>query len=223
MAGSASFRKEYVEIFHSKPSWPKAYIQFRTASGEWANPLDAPLLYAEHIREGFRVYRTVFHGSPLSFVITNGTAREWDTPPDGEDCYRIEQPGRFVVEHKIRRVGDADSSECERALVYGKDAHIQVSFIADLWEKCYCAYSADGKEWIPSPGMEMNLEETTPRKFSVSVQANALVFAFNNGGKEPVWDSNHGQNVGQSHCLNSLAASFLHFSIPTPFCASCRV
>jgi hypothetical protein len=195
MANAPPGAKQYVEIFHSKPSWPRAYIQFRTATGEWADPHDAPLSYAEHVREGFRVYRMAYTGRPLDFVVTNGTSRAWDSPPDGQDCYRIDHPGRFVVEHNIRRVGDADPVECERFLVHSKDANIQVSFIADLWEKCYCAYSTDGTDWVRAPGKEMALIETNPRTFSITVPAKMIVFAFNNGGAEPVWDSNHGQNV----------------------------
>lgn len=98
----------------------------------------------------------------------------------------------------MRRVGDADVNECEHALLHPGDRYVTVSFVADLWARCFFAYCADGRDWVPAPGMEMALkEEKSGRKFEITIEASRCVFAFNNGGEgeEQFWDSNNGANV----------------------------
>lgn len=196
---------EYVEIFHSKPSWQPAYIVRRDAASEsgWATPTAADaLIEAGHIREKFRVARLDLRDEPngvLRFTITNGSERDWDGPPDNPSgWHEVSEPGLYVVEHGIRRVGDV-SEECERVMRWRGDRHVEVAFVAELWERCFFAYQPEGGDWVAKPGVEMALPEGAgERKFGIAVEApSGCQFAFNNGleGEEEVWDSNHGQNV----------------------------
>jgi Carbohydrate binding domain (family 25) len=193
----------YVEIFQSKPSWRNAYILVKDESSAdgWSDPRARPLVDAAHVRAAFRVHRTTLErdAAPLRFVVTNGSkhGRDWDAPTDAAagGCYVVSAPGRYVVESgRIRRVGDADAAECRRAA--SADRWVQVRFAAELWEKCFFAYRADGAdEWVPAPGVEMELVSSVPRVFEVAVAARRVEFAFNDGGGEAgVWDSNRGKN-----------------------------
>jgi hypothetical protein len=191
----------YVEIFQSKPSWRNAYVLVRESETSWSDPRARPLVDASHVRAAFRVHRTALKpGSPpLRFVVTNGSkhARDWDAPADAAagGVYEVHEPGRYVVEGgKIRRVGDADAAECARA--GSDDRWVQVRFAAELWERCFFAYRADGAdEWVPAPGEQMELITERPRVFEVAVLARSVEFAFNDGGGEAaIWDSNKGRN-----------------------------
>lgn len=203
---------QWVEIFHSRPSWRRAYLQARVGDGStWSNPRDAPLVDAGHIRDGFRVYRAVLEpGQTIRFVITNGTARDWDGPPDGADSFTIDHGGRYVVQHGLRHVGEADELECATAVFYPNDKFVTVDFVAELWENCFCAYSVDGNDWTQPPGQQMQLVSTAPRKFSITIPAKTLMFAFNNGGDPAVWDSNHDKNV---RFLNLFAFVVFYISV----------
>lgn len=218
---------QYVEIFHSKPSWQPAYIVRRDPASEsgWATPssIDA-LTDASHVREKFRVARLDLRNEPdgvLRFTITNGSERDWDGPPDNPTgWYEVSEGGRYVVEHGIRRVGDV-SEECERVLQWKGDKHVQVSFVAELWERCFFAYQPEGGEWVVKPGVEMSLAKTAgERKFTIAVEApKGCQFAFNNGqdGEDEVWDSNHGENVRTNRACD-------RSQFPCPCCStmSCR-
>jgi Carbohydrate binding domain (family 25) len=209
---------QYVEIFHSKPSWQPAYIQRRDASSRtgWAAPraVDA-MSDAAHIREKFRVYRldlAEVPGGRLAFTVTDGSDRDWDGPPENpRGWYEIAEGGRYVVEHGLRRVGDV-GEECERVMRFPGDKFVQVAFVAELWERCFFAYQPDGGKWVEKPGVEMALAEgCKERKFEVTVEAKGCVFALNNGGEgeNEVWDSNHGQNVRAVKCFVTARSAIL--------------
>lgn len=145
---------------------------------------------ASHIRDGFRVFRLPFR--PIEFVLTNGTDRNWED--NNGHNYTIQQPGRYVVEHGIRRVADADANECFQTLCRPLDKFIQISFRADLWRTCYCSYQRDDLEWTKAPGELMKMLSTPSegRHFEIVVEASRMACAFNDGGEN--WDSRLNKN-----------------------------
>lgn len=203
---------KYFEVFFSRPSWKRVYLEFQGSPAplEWCAPKTCKMVDASHIREQFRVFRGTFPATasstkPLQFILVNGNRSSIVRPASGDEksCFEIGEPGRFVVEQEIRKVGDVDTRECKQVVTNPRDKHIELSFVADLWEKCYCVYSADEGEWTPAPGKEMTLVGESPRKFSVTIAASRLVFALNSGGEEPSWDSNNGENVRYHMALHS--------------------
>lgn len=192
---------QWIEIFHSKPSMKRCFLLEQLPNGQYTDPsLSNMLVDASYIREGFRVYRT--RSRRLEFVLTNGSNREWQD--DNGRNYIIDAiPGRYVVEHGIRRVDDADNTACRQAVLRPNDTHIHLVFRADLWEKCFCNFRVDDKEWTPTPGQEMivgtgpsgdttDAPEKDGKYFFIVVKGQRLVCAFSDGGEN--WDSKQGFN-----------------------------
>lgn len=169
------------------------YLLEKLPSGTFASPSIAnELVDASHIRAGFRVFR--LPSRHIEFVLTNGTSRNWEDN-HGANYVIDAVPGRYVIEHGIRRVGDADPQECIQATLRKDDQYIQVEFRADLWEKCFCAYKANEDPWTPAPGVEMKPIErhgVEGKYFHLEVKAKSFQCAFNDGGE--IWDSNLRQN-----------------------------
>lgn len=231
-APPAQTDNNWMEIFHSKPSMPRCYFLEKRHDGTFTSPSPSnELRDAAHIRAGFRVMRR--RATPVEFVLTNGTDRNWDDN-NGRNYVLDAVPGRYVVEHSIRRVGDADPLECFQAVARSADRFVQLSFRADLWARCFVSYQRDGAEWTPAPGVEMKLEGSSPptldappsaatasapptsataaaagvadakagdaprhalggeRRYFISIEAQRLALAFNDGGD--VWDANGGAN-----------------------------
>lgn len=195
--GDLSEREQgWMEIFHSKPSMQRCHFIERHSNGEWSTPsIDNQLQDAGHIRSGFRVIRR--RATPVEFALTDGTDRNWDDN-DGK-YYKLDaMPGRYVVEHGIRRVGEPNVDECRQAVLRRDDKYIHICFRADLWERCFANFQADANEWTEAPGEEMTLVPNDElngqngRRFELIIKAKRLVVAFNNGNG--VWDANHGDN-----------------------------
>ncbi|KAI0556527.1 alpha-amylase [Gracilaria domingensis] len=159
--------------------------------GTFSKPsLDNRLRDASHIRAGFRVFRLPFRR--VEFVLTNGTNRNWED--NNGHNYVIDVPGRYVVEHGIRRVADADANECVQTVFRPNDRFIQLCFRADLWDKCFCSFQSDDNEWTKPPGELMTLvpKDQPGRYFEISVEASRMACAFNDGGEN--WDSRLNNN-----------------------------
>lgn len=189
MAATAPYK--WIEIFHSKPSMAHCYLLEKGADGKFTAPSrQNELQDASHIRDGFRVMRLI--ARRIEFVLTNGTNRAWED--NGGQNYIVSEPGRYVVEHGIRRVGDANDEECFQSVLRSQDCYIQLQFRADLWEQCCCNYQKDGGEWTDPPGVAMELKksDTEGRFYELEVQAKRIMCAFNDGGE--IWDSNLGKN-----------------------------
>jgi len=182
-------RQDWIEIFYSRPSWTKCFIVYKADdAAEFTENGVHTMTDAEHIREGFRVFR-IRGVHKLQVALTNGTARQWDD--NSGHYHHIEGPGRYVISGGVRRVDNADAEECERSLRQ-TDNWIELLFEATLWEKCYCSYAKDDSEdWVPAPGEAMQKSPDTG-EFSLRIPARKLVFAFNNGGE--YWDNNGGRN-----------------------------
>lgn len=189
---------KWFEIFHSKPSMKHCYLLEKLPSGEFTDPSPLnELVDASHIREGFRVIR--LPARRIEFALTNGTARRWEDN-NGANYVLDSVPGRYVVEHGIRRVGDTNAAECVQAALRTDDEYIQLEFRADLWQSCFCSYQGDGDPWTPAPGVEMTSIEKTDMQgkfFQIEVKAKKLECAFNDGGD--TWDSNMGKNYRVGH------------------------
>lgn len=188
--------EEWIEIFHSKPSMKHCYLLEKLPHGKFSSPARSnELKNADYIREGFRVFR--LPARRIEFVLTNGSNRNWEDNYGAN--YIVDSPGRYVVEHGIRRVGDANAAECAQATLRTEDQYIQIEFRADLWEKCFCCYQVSDEPWTPAPGVEMRLVEkgVEGRYFQIEVKAKSLSCAFNNGGE--IWDSNLRKNYKMGH------------------------
>lgn len=186
----------WIEIFHSKPSMKHCYLLEKLSDGTFSSPARSnELKDADHIREGFRVFR--LPARRVEFVLTNGSNRNWEDNFGAN--YIVDSPGRYVVEHGIRRVGDANSAECVQATLRTEDQYIQIEFRADLWEKCFCCYQANDEPWTPAPGVEMILleKDVEGRFFQIELKAERLTCAFNDGGE--IWDSNLRKNYKIGH------------------------
>lgn len=193
-----SLPSEWIEVFHSKPSMQHCYLLEKLPSASFTSPCPAnELRDASHIRPGFRVFR--FPARRIEFVLTNGTNRNWEDNHGAN--YTIDAvPGRYVIEHGIRRVADSDPAECIQATLRAQDQFVQVEFRADLWDRCFCAYKADDHPWTPSPGLQMNRlqkERVQGKYFTIDVKAHTFQCAFNDGGE--IWDSNLRQNYKIGH------------------------
>lgn len=178
--------QKWIEVFHSKPYMRDCYMLEKLEDGAFSKPSPQTTLRdASHIRDGFRVFRMPFRR--IEFVLTNGTDRNWEDN-NGEN-YIIDAPGRYVVEHGIRRVDDADHHECYQTVIRLNDCFIQIYFRADLWDKCYCSFQIGDGEWTIAPGREMLLlsKRQPGRYFELVVKAPRLACAFNDGGDN--WDS----------------------------------
>lgn len=164
------------------------FLLEKLADGTFIDPSPKNQLRdASHIRPGFRVFRLPCRR--IEFVLTNGTNRNWED--NGGNNYVIDSvPGRYVIEHGIRRVGESDKNECAQILLRPEDRFIQVSFRADLWADCYLSYQKDGGAWTEPPGqlMTVSKREGGAKWFDISVPALTLACAFNDGGEN--WDSN---------------------------------
>lgn len=196
ISGNLLRPEEWIEIFHSKPSMKHCYLLEKLPNGIFSRPASSnELRSADHIREGFRVFR--LPARRIEFVLTNGSNRNWEDNYGAN--YIVEASGRYVVEHGIRRVGDANSAECAQATLRTEDQYIQIEFRADLWEKCFCCYQADDEPWTLAPGVEMKLTErdVEGRYFQAEVKAKKLSCAFNDGGE--IWDSNLRKNYRMGH------------------------
>lgn len=189
---------KWIEIFHSKPSMEHCYLLEKLSSGSFTDPSPSnELVDAAHIREGFRVIR--LPARRIEFVLTNGSSRAWEDN-NGKNYVIDSIPGRYVVEHGIRRVDDANPAECAQAAMRKADKYVQVEFRADLWEKCFCSYKADADPWTPAPGVEMKLIEKKDmqgRFFRIEVEAEKFACAFNDGADN--WDSNMRSNYRVGH------------------------
>lgn len=201
MSNPQSEPDQWIEIFHSKPSMKRCFLLEQLADGKYTDPsLSNMLVDASHIREGFRVYRT--RSRRLEFVLTNGSNREWQD--DNGRNYIIDAiPGRYVVEHGIRRVDDADNAACRQAVLRPDDSHIHLVFRADLWDKCFCNFKVNNEDWTPTPGQQMKTgtgpsgDTTAPPEqegkfFYIVIKGKRLVCAFSDGGEN--WDSKQGFN-----------------------------
>lgn len=167
------------------------YFLEKLSTGEFTKPsLKTCLVDASHVREGFRVYRLEFRR--VEFMLTNGTDRNWEDN-NGQN-YVIDSPGRYVIEHGIRRVGEADATECYRTVCRPNDRFVELEFRADLWSCCYCSYQSDQKDWTPVPGEKMTTvdKDMEGKYYTITVEAQRLAFAFNDGGE--IWDSNMAKN-----------------------------
>eukprot|EP00177_Eucheuma_denticulatum_P006804 GFKZ01012371.1.p1 GENE.GFKZ01012371.1~~GFKZ01012371.1.p1 ORF type:complete len:281 (-),score=33.45 GFKZ01012371.1:275-1117(-) len=188
---------DWIEIFHSKPSMKNMYLQEKLPDGTFTPPTPSSrLVDASHIRPAFRVYRTP--ARPIEFMLTNGTDRNWEDNHGAN--YHVSTPGRYVVEHGIRRVDDANTLECIQAVLRTADQWIQLEFRADLWEKCFCSYQKDGQPWTAAPGVEMTFVEkpnVEGKYFQIAIKAQTLHCAFNDGGE--IWDSNMRNNYIIGH------------------------
>lgn len=184
---------KWMEFFYSKPSMAQCYFLEKLPSGEFAKPSEANQLRdASHIRPGFRVMRR--HATHVEFALTNGTDRNWDDN-SGLNYVVDGVPGRYVVEHGIRRVSDVDVASCTQDVMRRHDQFVHLRFRADLWARCFCNLQGDGTEWTTAPGVEMSLMErpnVDGRNFELVVRAQRLAVAFNDG--EDVWDGNSGSN-----------------------------
>lgn len=191
---------EWIEVFHSKPSMAHCYLLEKLPSGAFTTPSAAnELVDASHIRPGFRVFR--LPARRITFALTNGTSRNWEDNHGAN--YTIDAvAGRYVIEHGIRRVGDADGAECVQAALRTADNHVQIRFRADLWGACFCAYQAAGEAWTPAPGAQMRRLNDAhgahgAKHFEIVVRARALQCAFNDGAQ--IWDSNLTRNYRIGH------------------------
>lgn len=167
------------------------YLLEKLPDGQFTTPsLSNRLVDASHIRDGFRVFRLPFRR--IEFVLTNGTSRNWEDN-NGKN-YVIDAPGRYVIEHGIRRVDDANPGECYQMVFRPNDAFIQIEFRADLWNTCYCSYEKDGQGWTSGSGEKMtSVTKDTPGKyFEIVIEAKRAACAFNDGGE--IWDSNLRKN-----------------------------
>ncbi|CAN8073528.1 unnamed protein product [Agarophyton chilense] len=167
------------------------YLLEKLADGTFSTPSpDNRLRDASHIRHGFRVFRLPFRR--IQFVLTNGTNRNWED--NNGNNYVIDVPGRYVVEHGIRRVADADASECFQTVCRPNDRYIQLSFRADLWQKCYCSCQIDNHQWTKPPGKQMTLvpNQQQARYYELVIEASRMACAFNDGGEN--WDSRLNNN-----------------------------
>lgn len=193
MTGGKPSDTKWMEIFHSKPSMQRCYFLEKFPSGEFSVPcVNNMLRDASHIRSGFRVIRR--KATRVEFVLTDGSSRNWDDN-NGANYVIDGVPGRYVVEHGIRRVGEADERECEQATLRYGDRFIQICFRADLWKSCYALFQRNGGDWTPSPGIEMTRilrPGQLGRNFELVIEAQILTVAFNNGAD--IWDSNNGKN-----------------------------
>lgn len=184
---------KWMEIFHSKPSLKRCFFLEKLPSSEFAKPCPENMLQdASDVRAGFRVIRRV--ATRVEFVLTDGTSRNWDDN-NGTNYILDAIPGRYVVEHGIRRVDDADDNACHQTVMRYKDRYIHICFRADLWEKCYACFQRNRTDWTTSPGCEMtciNRPGRPGRNFELVVEAKSLNVAFNNGSD--IWDSNNGSN-----------------------------
>lgn len=183
-----------MEIFYSKPSLTRCYLLEKHESGEFSKPSSKnELIDASHIRDGFRAFRS--RAKAIEFVLSDGSDRNCDN--NNGDNYRLSgDPGRYVVEHGIRRVGEANGDECYQAVVRHADKYVHLCFRADLWERCFAYFSRDGGDWGSAPGEEMTLvgsvDAGAARNFELIVRAKRLEVAFNDGSD--VWDANDGNN-----------------------------
>lgn len=189
-----SLPTDWIEVFHSKPSMAHCYLLEKLPSALFTSPSPHnELVDASHVRAGFRVFR--LPARRIEFAITNGTARNWEDN-HGANYVIDSVPGRYVIEHGIRRVGDAHPAECIQAALRSNDEFVQVHFRADLWERCFCAYKADNDPWTPAPGVEMKRLESNAgadgKRFQIEVKATTFQCAFNDGAA--IWDSNLRQN-----------------------------
>lgn len=189
---------KWIEIFHSKPSMAHCYLLEKLSSGTFTDPNPAnELVDASHIREGFRVIR--LPARRIEFALTNGSSRAWEDN-NGNNYVIDSVPGRYVVEHGIRRVGDANPDECIQAAMRKNDEYIQFEFRADLWDKCFCSYKADTDPWTPAPGVEMKplvKKDTQGKFFQLEIKAKKFACAFNDGADN--WDSNMRNNYRVGH------------------------
>eukprot|EP00188_Purpureofilum_apyrenoidigerum_P004107 Plantae.Rhodophyta-Purpureofilum_apyrenoidigerum.ctg44934.p1 GENE.Plantae.Rhodophyta-Purpureofilum_apyrenoidigerum.ctg44934~~Plantae.Rhodophyta-Purpureofilum_apyrenoidigerum.ctg44934.p1 ORF type:complete len:122 (+),score=18.66 Plantae.Rhodophyta-Purpureofilum_apyrenoidigerum.ctg44934:69-434(+) len=102
------FNSNWIEIFHSLPSWERCFIRF-LRNDTWSENARYELQDAFDIRKGFRVFRV--HASELVFYLTNGSSRT--RIDNGGKNFHAAEPGRFVVAHtSLYRVGDADVEAC---------------------------------------------------------------------------------------------------------------
>lgn len=188
---------EWIEVFHSKPSMARCYLLEKLPSGEFTSPSrQNQLRDASHIRDGFRVYR--LPSRHIEFVLTNGSDRLWEDN-HGRN-YIIDAPGRYVVEHGIRRVGESNPRESIQMMCRPDDQWIHILFRADLWEACLCNYKVDDKEWTTAPGEPMKTvvnPHQDGKWFELQVKGNQIEFAFNDGGE--IWDSNLRNNYKIGH------------------------
>lgn len=184
---------QWMEIFHSKPSMPNCYLLEKLPSGEFAKPSSKNCLVdASHIRPGFRVLRRP--ATRVEFVLTDGSDRQWDDN-HGSNYVIDAYPGRYVVEHGIRHVGDVDRVQCFQTMIRPQDRYIHISFQADLWEKCFISFKRESSEWTDTPGEQMTLMARpgqVGRIFEIIIEAQKLTFAFNDGAE--IWDANSGVN-----------------------------
>lgn len=174
------------------------YLLEKLPSGDFTRPSpENELVDASYIRPGFRVLR--LPARRIEFMLTNGTSRNWENNHGAN--YTIDAvPGRYVIEHGIRRVGDANAAECTQAALRTHDEYVQVLFRADLWGACFCTYKADDDPWTPAPGVEMKLVrqgEEEGKVFELVLKAKEVQCAFNDGGE--IWDSNLRQNYRIGH------------------------
>lgn len=184
-----------MEIFYSKPSLSRCYLLEKLDNDTFSKPTSRNILLdASHIREGFRVFRC--RAKPIEFILSDGTNRNCDDN-NGVNYKLCGDPGRYVVEHGIRRVGDANNDECYQHVVRHTDKYIHLCFRADLWDRCYAYFQRNGGDWGTEPGEEMTLVgsaegEQAARNFELIIRAKRLAVTFTNGND--VWDANGGNN-----------------------------
>lgn len=178
----------------------RCYLLEKLPDGQFTLPCPENMLHdAHHVRPGFRVLRRL--ATRVEFILSDGTGRHTDDNY-GTNYIVDGIPGRYVVEHSIRRVGDADVDACVQTVTRSTDRYIHLAFRADLWEACYASFQRNGaKEWTTPPGELMTRVQrpvtigkstSQERRFELIIEATSLAVAFNNG--DDVWDSNNGHN-----------------------------
>lgn len=152
--------------------------------------MDAQLIDAEHVRPGFRAFRT--QCSRLEFRLgdlATGAAQ----PTDG--CtFTATSPGRYVVAgNEQQRVGDADVVECLRSQ-RPSDRFLEILYTSDpAWRRAFLSYASDGSkaQWMRAK-MTMSSAQGDQWFCRAEVQGERVELAFTDGGDE--WDNNTARN-----------------------------
>lgn len=179
----------WIEIFHSRPSWSRCLISYRTDENPWVPFGRFELIDASHIRQGFRVFR--IQADRLEFKLTDWTQK--NVEDNGGANFVVESSGRYVVgSGSMKRVSDADIVECLNPLK-PHDTYMELHFKPPTkWERCLFVYAKDGREWIEKPGEELDQSGYGKGEWFTRIKAKTLECAFNDGANE--WDSNVDNN-----------------------------
>ncbi|KAJ8908510.1 hypothetical protein NDN08_005218 [Rhodosorus marinus] len=202
----------WIEVFHSLPSWKRAFIVFRKDDGEWVSNATYELVSADHVRPGFRVFRV--KARKLEFYITNGSKSNWDDNKGGN--YHVGMPGRYICGQNVfTRVGDADEAECERFL-NNKDIRINFS-TTERCLKMFCLYRMADGEFTPAPGQAMM--KSVDGNWTITLPVRATEVAFTDSME--FWDSNLSKNykLGSpgSYFISNGVVELMKEETPNPY------